>query len=410
MTVRMGPPMNDWLTERGQEPMEEISDIVDLSPAETPAARPLPQRGDGALIVCDNLVKIYKVADLEVVALQGLDLLVEPGEFIAIVGASGSGKSTLLNILGGLDVPSAGRATVAGHLLGEMDASERTALSAAGDRLRLAADGAEPAAVPHRRRERRAADAAGGRGRASERQRARRSCSSWSGWRERADHRPDRLSGGEQQRVAIAVALANEPAVLFADEPTGELDTATAHEVFELLRTVNQRPRRHDRGRHPRSAGQRARQPHRRDPRRAHQHGDAPPPRASRTPATTTSSPRSTPSSTASAACSCRASTSRPWACNAAFGSRWRTTTSGSGPIAMATVASEVPDERRSFGTGSRRRNPLTAEVDAQGLVRDYAMGGGVVRAVGGIDLRIERGALIAVMGAPDRARRRCCR
>ena len=102
--------------------------------------------GDGALIVCDNLVKIYKVADLEVVALQGLDLLVEPGEFIALVGASGSGKSTLMNILGGLDVPSAGRAVVAGHDLGEMGRRERTELPAPGDRLRLAADGAQPAA------------------------------------------------------------------------------------------------------------------------------------------------------------------------------------------------------------------------------------------------------------------------
>src|SRR3954463_13693237 len=79
----------------------------------------------GPVIVCDNLVKIYKVADLEVVALQGLDLVVERGEFIALVGASGSGKSTLMNILGGLDVPSAGRATVDGHLLGQMGRQER---------------------------------------------------------------------------------------------------------------------------------------------------------------------------------------------------------------------------------------------------------------------------------------------
>ena len=97
-------------------------------PAPVPARRAL---GDGALIVCDNLVKIYKVADLEVVALQGLDMLVEPGEFIALVGASGSGKSTLMNILGGLDVPSAGRAVVAGHVLGEMDRRERTPSTAA---------------------------------------------------------------------------------------------------------------------------------------------------------------------------------------------------------------------------------------------------------------------------------------
>ena len=83
--------------------------------------------GEGALIVCDNLVRIFKVADLEVVALQGLDLLVEAGEMVAIVGASGSGKSTLLNILGGLDTPSAGRAGVDGHDLGQMGRRERTA-------------------------------------------------------------------------------------------------------------------------------------------------------------------------------------------------------------------------------------------------------------------------------------------
>src|SRR5260221_1611833 len=81
--------------------------------------------GGGPLIVCDNLVKIYKVADLEVVALQGLDLLIEPGEFIALVGASGSGKSTLMNILGGPDVPSAWRAVLARHDLGRMGPSQR---------------------------------------------------------------------------------------------------------------------------------------------------------------------------------------------------------------------------------------------------------------------------------------------
>ena len=136
---------------------------------------------DGALIVCDNLVKIYKVADLEVVALQGLDLLVERGEFIALVGASGSGKSTLMNILGGLDVPSAGRATVDGHLLGEMGRQERTALPAPR-RLRVAADGAQPAALSDRAPERRAAHDA-------RRRRARRApaadartCSGALGW------------------------------------------------------------------------------------------------------------------------------------------------------------------------------------------------------------------------------------
>ncbi len=223
---------------------EEITELVDLpegSFSMESARSALQSRrphGDGALIVCDNLVKIYKVADLEVVALQGLDLLVEPGEFIALVGASGSGKSTLMNILGGLDVPSAGRAVVAGHLLGEMGRRERTEyrrrvigfvwqqtsrnllpyLTARQNvELPMLLNG-----VPRREREERAADLLARVGLA-----------------ERGDHRPERLSGGEQQRVAIAVALANQPAVLFADEPTGELDTVTAHQVFDLLRTVN---------------------------------------------------------------------------------------------------------------------------------------------------------------------------
>lgn len=194
--------------------------------------------GDGAVILCDNLVKIYKVANLEVVALQGLDLLVEPGEFIALVGASGSGKSTLMNILGGLDVPSAGRATVAGHVLGEMGARERTdyrrrvigfVWQQTARNLLPYLTARQNVELPmllnglgHRERGARAGELL-----------------AQVGLADRADHRPERLSGGEQQRVAIAVALANEPHVLLADEPTGELDTATAHEVFDLLRIVN---------------------------------------------------------------------------------------------------------------------------------------------------------------------------
>ncbi len=198
-----------------------------------------PVRNAGPLIACEGLVKICKVATLEVVALQGLDLMVEPGEFIALVGASGSGKSTLMNILGGLDVPSAGRAVVAGHVLGAMGRQERTEyrrkvigfvwqqaarnllsyLTARQNvELPMLLDG-----LSRGEREHRATDLL-------ER----------VGLADRGDHRPERLSGGEQQRVAIAVALANHPALLFADEPTGELDTATAHDVFDLLRSVNQ--------------------------------------------------------------------------------------------------------------------------------------------------------------------------
>jgi ABC-type lipoprotein export system ATPase subunit len=196
------------------------------------------QFGAGAQIVCDNLVKIYKVAELEVVALQGLDLIVEQGELIAIVGASGSGKSTLLNILGGLDTPSAGKALVGGYDLLNMDAKERTRyrrqvigfiwqqtarnllpyLNAVENvELPMILDG-----MPRRLRRARAMELL-----------------ELVGLSERADHRPDRLSGGEQQRVAIATALANSPQVLLADEPTGELDTRTSHEIFAALRSVS---------------------------------------------------------------------------------------------------------------------------------------------------------------------------
>jgi ABC-type lipoprotein export system ATPase subunit len=227
-------------------PMRDArSDIVDL-PGTAPvdagpafaAPRPRARFGEGAQIVCDNLVKIYKVADLEVVALQGLDLLVDPGEMIAIVGASGSGKSTLLSILGGLDVPSAGRATVAGHDLTAMGRRERTAYrrhvigfvwQQTARNLLPYLSAQENVELPM------ILDGRPGR----ERRERARELLAMVGLEDRADHRPDRLSGGEQQRVAIAVALANQPDVLLADEPTGELDTDTSAEIFELMRRVN---------------------------------------------------------------------------------------------------------------------------------------------------------------------------
>ncbi len=225
-------------------PREEL-EIVDLpgaAPVEAgPVFTPAAERrryGHGAQIACDNLVKIYKVADLEVVALQGLDLLVERGEMVAIVGASGSGKSTLLSILGGLDVPSAGRAVVGGHDLGAIGRRERTRYrrrvigfvwQQTARNLLPYLSAAENVELPM------ILD-----GRAA---RARRERSAelldLVGLHDRADHRPERLSGGEQQRVAIAVALANEPEVLLADEPTGELDSETSGEVFELMRRAN---------------------------------------------------------------------------------------------------------------------------------------------------------------------------
>jgi len=189
-------------------------------------------------IICDNLVKIYKVADLEVVALQGLDLVVAPGELLGIVGASGSGKSTLMNILGGLDRPSAGRVWVDGYDLLKMS-------DAALNRYRRAKVGfvwqqgarnlipylnaLENVELPM--------TLAGQTGR-KKRQRAEELLEA-VGLAERRHHQLGQLSGGEQQRVAIAVALANNPSLLLADEPTGEVDSATALTIYKTFQDLN---------------------------------------------------------------------------------------------------------------------------------------------------------------------------
>jgi ABC-type lipoprotein export system ATPase subunit len=210
---------------------------VPVRPSASAAARPTRARfGDDALIACDNLVRIYKIADLEVVALQGLDLLVDAGEVLAIVGASGSGKSTLLNILGGLDQPSAGRAVVGGHDLGQMGRRERTLYRrrVAGVIWQQTARNLLPYLTARENVELPMILDGG-----KDRRRRASELLERVGLGDRLGHRPDRLSGGEQQRVAIAVALANSPAVLLADEPTGELDSTTSAEVFGLLRQVN---------------------------------------------------------------------------------------------------------------------------------------------------------------------------
>ena len=191
-------------------------------------------------IVCDNLVKIYKVADLEVVALQGLDLVVEAGELVAIVGASGSGKSTLQNILGGLDVPTAGKALVAGFDLTSLTAKERTVYRrrVVGFVWQQTSRNLLPYLTAEENVELPLVLA--GLGRRDRREYAEELLE-LVGLSHRADRRPEHLSGGEQQRVAVAIALANRPKVLFADEPTGELDTRASDELFATLRAVNAR-------------------------------------------------------------------------------------------------------------------------------------------------------------------------
>ena len=194
--------------------------------------------GGEPFIVCRDLFKIYKRADLEVVALRGLDLTVEPGELIAIVGASGSGKSTLLNILAGLDSPSAGQVRVGRRDL--LDISEQGLVQYRRQDVGFVWQATARNLVPYLS----VADnielpmaLAGQPG--SHRHAWAQEVLGALGIGDKAGRMPHQLSGGEQQRAAIGVALANQPSLLLADEPTGELDTATAIQVFEMLRTLN---------------------------------------------------------------------------------------------------------------------------------------------------------------------------
>ncbi|MCM4076559.1 ABC transporter ATP-binding protein [Paractinoplanes hotanensis] len=191
-----------------------------------------------ALIVCESLVRIYQTGPVEVQALQGLDLVVDKGEMVAVVGASGSGKSTLLSILAGVDAPTAGRARVEQWDLLTMSRADRVRYRrhTVGFVRQQTASNLIPyltaqqmvdlpmtaARTPARERRQRSADLLEALGVGA-----------------LAGRRPGELSGGQQMRVAIAVALANQPHVLLADEPTGELDTATSAEVFGALRDVN---------------------------------------------------------------------------------------------------------------------------------------------------------------------------
>ena len=202
------------------------------------AHHPTPTPNAPPLVICRDLFKIYQRADLEVVALRGLDLTVAPGELLAIVGASGSGKSTLLNILAGLDRPSAGQVragqrdllNISDHGLVQYRRHDVGFVWQAAARNLLpyltVADNVELPMIlagrPAAQRRARAAEILDALGIARQ-----------------AKRMPHQLSGGEQQRAAIGVALANRPPLLLADEPTGELDTANAVMVFDLLRTLN---------------------------------------------------------------------------------------------------------------------------------------------------------------------------
>ena len=187
---------------------------------------------------CNELYKIFKVADIEVMALQGLDLSVREGEMVGVVGASGSGKTTLMNVLGGLTRPSAGQVIVDGQNLLKLSNRELTTYRqvdvgfvwqqgsrnlipylSALDNIKLPMTLAGQTGVQVDKRARELMDLVD--------------------LADRYNHKPMALSGGEQQRVAIAVALANEPKLLLADEPTGDLDSVTSDQVYNLFRRLN---------------------------------------------------------------------------------------------------------------------------------------------------------------------------
>jgi len=190
-----------------------------------------------AMIECENLVKIYKTKDIEVLALQGLELRVDTGEMMAIIGNSGSGKSTFLNMIGGLDRPSAGRLTVAGKDLFKL--SDQELVEYKRKTVGFVWQNNARNLIPYltawqnvqmpmlfekdvRRKKQKALELL-----------------ELVGLGHKKHSRLSQLSGGEQQRIAVAIALANSPQLLLADEPTGSVDAKTGAYILDVLRTIN---------------------------------------------------------------------------------------------------------------------------------------------------------------------------
>lgn len=195
--------------------------------------------GRNALVRLRHVFKVYRVKDTGVVALGGVDLDIARGEFLAVVGPSGAGKSTILNLVGGLDRASAGVVEVEGHDLGLLDDDQLTKYR--GERVGFVWQGTARNLVPYLSvRENVRLPRVLHRGVSMDRRRNVEELLRLVGLAERADHRVGQLSGGEQQRAAIAVALANTPTLLLADEPTAELDSVSAERVLDAFRAVNQ--------------------------------------------------------------------------------------------------------------------------------------------------------------------------
>lgn len=193
---------------------------------------------DDVLITCDGLVKIFKTEDIEVMALQGLDMEIKRGELMSVIGKSGSGKSTLMNIIGGLEKPSAGKIVVAGKNLSDM--TEKEMVNYRKNTVGFVWQKSERNLFKYLTALENIEAAMNFTGKSSKEKRTKAlELLEMVGMSHKKDSYPTRMSGGEQQRIAIAVALANDPQILLADEPTGAVDTKTSNHIQDLFRRLN---------------------------------------------------------------------------------------------------------------------------------------------------------------------------
>lgn len=230
--------MNKQETESYQAPMlsQALRDSFMQAYAKSTHGELEDELGDNVMILCENLVKIFKTKETEVLALQGLELKVEKGEFIAIIGSSGSGKSTFLNMIGGLDRPSAGKLYVDGKDLFKL--TEKQLVTYKQQTVGFVWQSNARNLFPYltaiqnvqlpmmfmdgKDMEQRAMDLL-----------------NLVGMGHKRDSKLSQLSGGEQQRIAIAIALANKPKLLLADEPTGSVDQKTSDAILDVFRYLN---------------------------------------------------------------------------------------------------------------------------------------------------------------------------
>ena len=221
---------------RGTQTQMTVGNRADLSDNNLSYDETVTSENDKYMIRCENLVKIYKTSEVEVVALQGLDLDVERGELVGIVGNSGSGKSTLLNMLGGLDKPSAGKLIVDGKNL--LKFSDKDYMDYKRNTVGFVWQNNARNLIPYLTAVQNVEMPMLLKGSKKRRERALELLDK-VGLSHRVNSKLSQLSGGEQQRVAIAIALANNPKLILADEPTGAVDTKTSEMILDIFKTLN---------------------------------------------------------------------------------------------------------------------------------------------------------------------------